>query len=83
MKVFLSHNKKDKQAAREIAMFLAAEEVSVWFDEWEISAGDSIVGKIDEALSDTTHMLILWSKNASTSNWGGTFGRCVNRTKAM
>ncbi len=69
MPAFLSHNKKDKEIAREIAMFLVAEDVNVWFDEWEVSAGDSIVGKIDDGLKDCSHFIILWSANASTSSW--------------
>ena len=67
--VFISYNKVDKDVASEIALFLAAENISVWFDEWEISAGDSIVQEINAGLHGCTHLVILWSKNASTSNW--------------
>lgn len=66
---FISHNKRDVEAAREIALFLTAENVSVWFDEWEISAGDSIVEQINGGLSDCTHFIIVWSANAASSNW--------------
>src|SRR5437867_13240136 len=69
MSTFLSHNSSDKEVAREIAMFLAAENITVWFDEWQISAGDSIVAKIEEGLKDCSHFVILWSQNASTSSW--------------
>jgi hypothetical protein len=69
MLVFLSHNIKDKEFAREIALFLVAENINVWFDEWEISAGDSIVEQINKGLLGCTHFLIIWSINASTSNW--------------
>jgi len=69
MVVFLSHNKKDKEAARTIGLFLIAEDVSVWLDEWEIAAGDSIVGQIQRGLRDCTHFLVLWSKNAQKSRW--------------
>lgn len=69
MLVFLSHNINDKDVAREIALFLAAENINVWFDEWEISAGDSIVEQINKGLLGCTHFLIIWSNNAATSNW--------------
>jgi hypothetical protein len=69
MLVFLSHNIKDKDIAREIAIFLAAENINVWFDEWKISAGDSIVEQINKGLLGCTHFLIIWSKNGLTSNW--------------
>jgi len=66
---FISHNKSDKDAARNIALFLAAENINVWFDEWEISAGDSIISQINKGLTDCTHFIILWSVNSATSKW--------------
>jgi len=67
--VFVSYNKGDKDVAREIALFLTSENINVWFDEWEVSTGDSIVEQITKGLRDCTHFIIIWSKNASTSNW--------------
>jgi len=67
--VFISYNKKDKEIAREIALFLIAEDISVWYDEWGIYAGDSITKEIDSGLSGCTHFIILWSKNSAKSNW--------------
>lgn len=66
---FISYNKADKDVAREVALFLTSENINVWFDEWEVSAGDSIIEQIDKGLSDCTHFIIIWSKNASISNW--------------
>lgn len=67
--VFICHTSPDKDTAREIAMFLVAEGVGVWFDEWAVAAGDSIVEEIEKGLSRCTHFLVLWSANAETSNW--------------
>jgi hypothetical protein len=69
MVVFIGHSKKDKDTAREIGIFLVAEDIGVWFDESEIAAGDSIPGKIGQGLAGCTHFLILWSNNAASSNW--------------
>jgi TIR domain len=69
--VFISHNKANKEVARNIALFLVAENINVWFDEWEISAGDSIIEKLNSGLKECTHFLIIWSKNSSTSKWVG------------
>jgi hypothetical protein len=69
VQVFLSHNKADKDIARTLAALLVADGVDVWFDEWSIAAGDSIVEEINEGLRHCTHFVILWSKNASGSNW--------------
>jgi TIR domain len=66
----VSYNKADKATALDIATYLKVEDdLSVWFDEWEISAGDSIVEKINSGLRDCTHFIIVWSKHAATSHW--------------
>ncbi|AFU58187.1 hypothetical protein Ngar_c12470 [Candidatus Nitrososphaera gargensis Ga9.2] len=67
--IFISYNSADKQIASNIAIFLAAENIPTWFDEWKVSAGDSIVGEVQEGLKGCTHFLILWSKNSNKSNW--------------
>ena len=69
MLTLISHNNADKNAAREIAIYLAADSIPFWFDEWEIKAGDSIVGKVEEALSSCSHFLLLWSNHSSRSDW--------------
>jgi hypothetical protein len=69
MLIFLSHNKADRDSAREIALFLVAENINVWFDEWEISAGDSIVEQINSGLLGASHFIILWSSHALSSHW--------------
>ena len=67
--VFISHNSKDKETAREIGLFLTSEDVNVWFDEWEINYGASIPRAINKGLNDCTHLLLLWSEHAQTSKW--------------
>jgi hypothetical protein len=67
--VFLSHNKKDAPQAREIGVHLQLTGAIVWFDEWEIRAGDPIPAKIDEGLGDFDVFLLLWSEGASKSKW--------------
>lgn len=47
---FLSHSSKDKAVVRDVAERLRGDGVEVWFDEWEIKAGDSIPAKIEEGL---------------------------------
>jgi hypothetical protein len=67
--VFISHNKADKDDAERIGMYLVGDGLGVWYDEWELSAGDSIVGRVDAALGACTHFLIVWSDSANTSRW--------------
>lgn len=67
--IFISHNKNDKDIARELALFIVAEDASVWLDEWEIKVGDSIVEQVESGLRSCTHFVLLWSQNAARSNW--------------
>jgi hypothetical protein len=72
MRVFISHNKADKTAAHLLAIELALQGVGVWFDEWKIKIGDSIVGGIEEGLSSADVFVLMWSANAEKSKWVGT-----------
>jgi hypothetical protein len=67
--VFISYNKADAKTAKEIASFCALAGINVWFAEWEMHPGDSIIGKQDEGIKKCSHMLLLWSKNAKKSKF--------------
>ena len=67
--VFISHNSANKKEAREIGLFLTAEDISVWFDEWKIPYGSSIPESVNNGLNSCTHFLLIWSKAASESKW--------------
>src|SRR5262245_27117889 len=56
--VFLSHSSKDKAVVRPLAERLRKDGLKVWFDEWEIKAGDSIPAKIEEGL-EQSRVLVL------------------------
>ncbi len=66
---FISYNQEDREAAQNIALFLTSENINVWFDEWEISAGDSIIKQINKGLTDCTHFVTVWSCHSATSSW--------------
>lgn len=68
LRLFISHNSNDKPIARRlgVALQLVAD---VWFDEWEIRAGDSIPGRINAALTDFDTLLLVWSEHAASSRW--------------
>lgn len=81
MRVFVSHNKADKESARALATRLVEQGVDVWFDEWEIRPGDSITGGIEKGLSEADVFVLLWSKKAQKSNWVGTEVRAFLRRR--
>lgn len=69
MHVFLSHNRQDKDIARRLGAQLRLVGADVWFDDWEIRAGDSIPGKVNEGLGSVDTVLLVWSENADSSEW--------------
>jgi hypothetical protein len=69
MRCFLRHNKADKALARNIGAHLTLVGMDVWFDEWELQAGDSIPGKLNEGLEGFNAFILVWSANANRSNW--------------
>lgn len=67
--VYFAHASEDKAAARPIAEHLMANGIDVWFDEWEIAAGDSLRRKMDEGLGACTHFVVLLSPTALKKPW--------------
>lgn len=66
--VFISYNAKDRSSASEIATFLAADNIGVWFDEWKVALGDSLIDEIQAGL-ECSHFIFLISKNISYSKF--------------
>lgn len=68
-KIFISHSSKDKEFVRDLAWKLKNLSLDVWYDEWAISIGDSIIDKIFEGLEDSDILIIVLSKNSVSSSW--------------
>ena len=68
-KIFISHSSIDKEFVREIAWELKRLGMDVWYDEWAISIGDSIIDKIFEGLEESDTLIVVLSKNSVNSNW--------------
>ena len=68
-RAFISHSWEDKSAVRLLAAQLQANGVNVWFDEWEISPGDSLVQKLNEGLEACDAFIVVISQNSIASKW--------------
>jgi len=76
-KVFISHQKKDRDEAEKIAKYLKRVGIDVYFDEYDrelqiaTSNNDpkAVVGAIKKGINNSTHMLCIISKNTLTSKW--------------
>ena len=77
MKVFISHQKKDREEAKLIADYLREAGIPVYFDEYDSALqiatknNDSrvIVEAIKKGINTSTHMLAVVSKNTLSSEW--------------
>jgi hypothetical protein len=67
--VYFAHASEDKVTARPIVQHLISNGIDVWFDEWEIGAGDSLRRKMDEGLSNCSHFLVLLTEAALKKPW--------------
>lgn len=68
-KVFVSHSSRDKGFVRLLVGDLQNAGLDVWFDEAEIGIGDSIVGRINDAIRDTNYLIVVLSANSVDSPW--------------
>ncbi len=79
--MFISHNKADTQFSIALAENLVKQGASVWFDQWEIRPGDSIIGGISQGLKKAEVFILVWSENAARSKWVGTEVRGMLRRR--
>ncbi|MEW8599149.1 MAG: TIR domain-containing protein [Candidatus Thiodiazotropha sp.] len=67
MKIFISYSHQDKKWASMIADLLKQENHEVWIDSWSIKAGDNLLKKIEQGLSEADAIVFLISKNSLAS----------------
>lgn len=67
--VFVSHASADGPTAERIARGLQALGYNSWYAEWELKAGDSIVTKIQAALSSCDVLIVVLSQRSVVSDW--------------
>src|SRR5258708_2506522 len=65
----LSHSRSDVAFVDWLAGQLVTRRHHIWMDRWELSIGDSLISKIQSALTDSDAMLIVLSKNSVASEW--------------
>jgi hypothetical protein len=66
---FICHASEDKAFVRELAHRLRGFGVRVWFDEAELTLGDSLRGKIDEGLQASQYGIVVLSKSFFEKPW--------------
>jgi len=69
MNVFISHSHRDKRFVEWLANSLAASGIDVWYDDWEIKVGDSILEKVNDGISQSDFLIVVLSKSSMNSRW--------------
>ncbi len=67
--IFICHASEDKPFVRRLARALRAHGVRAWVDEYEMRPGDSIHGKIGDAILQSGYMLVLLSRRSKNKAW--------------
>lgn len=67
---FISHASEDKEElVRPLAEKLKAAGFSIWYDEFELSVGDSLRRSIDKGLANSRFGIVVLSPNFFAKNW--------------
>lgn len=69
MSVFISYSHQDQEVVEKIATYLVKENIHIWIDKWELNYGDSLIQRIQEALTESSVLLIMLSKASVESEW--------------
>ena len=69
MDAFISHASEDKPIARRLARDLTKAQLRVWIDHANIRVGDPLADSIQEAIENTTVLVLLWSVSAAESRY--------------
>jgi len=69
MKVFISHSSSDNKFVRTLKDDLIENSIETWFDEDQLDLGDSLSEKLELALEESSHFLIVLSPASVNSEW--------------
>lgn len=69
MPIFISYSHADSDFVDRLATQLVSHAVSVWVDRWEISVGDSLIDRVEDAIGGASALLVVLSTASVASNW--------------
>jgi hypothetical protein len=67
--IFLSHSTQDDAIVADLRTALEAHGVSVWADSQRLSAGEALTPRIQQAIAEAQHFVVLLSPRAINSHW--------------
>lgn len=69
MKVFISYAHEDRAIVERLAQDLRIYGFEVWIDFWSMRAGDSLLTKIGEGITEAAFFLVALSRTSVESDW--------------
>jgi hypothetical protein len=69
MPIFISYSHQDSEFVDRLALQLVQNKVHVWVDRWELHVGDSLLSKIQDAITGASALLVVLSKTSVSSAW--------------
>ncbi|MEU6748179.1 toll/interleukin-1 receptor domain-containing protein [Spirillospora sp. NPDC046719] len=69
MPIFMSYSHSDSDFVDKLAMQLVQSRVYVWLDRWELQVGDSLLARIESAITAASALLVILSKTSVNSPW--------------
>ncbi|EOX4928784.1 toll/interleukin-1 receptor domain-containing protein [Vibrio alginolyticus] len=69
MPVFISYSHSDEEFVNKFAAHLVKHNTHVWVDTWNLSIGDSILSKVQEAIEESSALILVLSKQSVESEW--------------
>lgn len=67
--VFISYSIKDRNFASRLSNDLKSKGLSVWYDQWELKVGDSLIERIGAAMKAQDFLVAILSKSSVKSQW--------------
>lgn len=69
MSVFISYSHCDSEIVEKIATYLVSRNIHIWIDKWQLNYGDSLIAKIQDAITESSVLLIMLSTESVKSEW--------------
>lgn len=69
MPIFISHSHQDKDFVDVLATNLIQRRQHVWVDRWELKVGDSLINRIQSAITTASALIVVLSKASVASEW--------------
>jgi hypothetical protein len=67
--VFISYSHSDEEFVNKFAAHLVKQNTHVWVDTWNLNVGDSILTKVQDAIEESSALIVVLSKSSVESEW--------------